>query len=274
VAMNFMKSEGISQIFSNYQSTPVEVRRAIARSAALTGVQTHKFFQALDQNKTHHMDNAAMFEYLKHVLGENELTDTEAVQSIHLTDAQIASVVRDVVFYANQNKDKDDPVAINEFTLLTGDDSCGMRTLLDIYQDDPGDEDMLKRILSEGQERGSNGVHNGKKKQPDTIHLNPVQSFEIGAGPPSPRGPTNTFKKPPSPRSNPKTNRPNETQKPANDNLQSSASQGSPRPASPRMKKPPSYSPRAPEPGVQVTEEFNIPSPRSRPPKRFDLNDV
>ena len=89
----------------------------MARTAALTGLQTHTFEQALDTQRNSYMDPKKLFDNLTLVMGKSDHPGYEALEP-----GQIAAIVRDVIFYANKNEDYIDPIEMHEFCALTGDD--------------------------------------------------------------------------------------------------------------------------------------------------------
>ena len=68
-----------------------------------------------------------------------------------LNDLQIAQLVRDVALQANaqDGDDQYNPISMDEFCYLTGDDCCDLQGLISIYQNQIGDEAMLRSILED-----------------------------------------------------------------------------------------------------------------------------
>lgn len=141
--------DGTSQIFAGYQNTFCDKDRAVARTAALAGMQTTTFFSTLDPHRTGDMSKLRLFKNLRVMLSSGNV-DRQGDLYKGLTPAQIASMVRDVSIAANgpSGAGFEDPVSMDEFCYLTGDDCCDLYNLIDLYKNDPGDEDMLARIMS------------------------------------------------------------------------------------------------------------------------------
>ena len=115
--------DGTSLVYSNNQNLNVSCPRAVARTAALAGLQTEQFFASLDPDHTADMSSGRLFKNLRLMVGGNGKQDKgeDGVQSklLGLNDFQIAEVVRDVAREANlpSGSDEMDPVSMGAFLL-------------------------------------------------------------------------------------------------------------------------------------------------------------
>jgi len=157
IANHFLQSSGTSQIFSRYQNTEVNVKRAKARTAALAGLQTDHFFTSFDRDKTGHMSNLQLFRNLRLVLGDPKDNTPGGNESMNdtamtLTLSQIAMIVHDVSYEANKHGvdhqvEASERVSLNEYAFLTGDDSCSLHNLHDLYGNIPGNDEYLTYLM-------------------------------------------------------------------------------------------------------------------------------
>jgi len=157
IASHFMHSDGVSPIFQRYQNTQVSVKRARARTASLAGLQTDGFFDSFDKKRTGHMSNRHLFNNLRLVMGDPKENSPDGQESMNdtaltLTLEQIAEIVSDVAHQANKHgaEHQDaatEEVSLNEYMYLTGDDSCDLSILFEIYKTKQGNPEYLKFLL-------------------------------------------------------------------------------------------------------------------------------
>ena len=146
-ASNYLKGDGTSYVFKNYQNIEIDKNKAIAKTAAKAAMQVTTYFQSLDPDKDTLMNNHKLFKNLRLLLGkpaaENlrrmQHTDGETGDTLCLDDHQIAAIVRDVAMVANEpfGETWEDPVSLDDVVNLTADDTCSLVTLMQLYQDLP-----------------------------------------------------------------------------------------------------------------------------------------
>ena len=146
-ASNYLKGDGTSYVFRNYQNIEIDKNKAIAKTAAKAAMQVTTYFQSLDPDKDTLMNNHKLFKNLRLLLGqpaaENlrrmQHTDGETGDTLCLDDHQIAAIVRDVAMVANEpfGETWEDPVSLDDVVNLTADDTCSLVTLMQLYQDLP-----------------------------------------------------------------------------------------------------------------------------------------
>jgi len=146
-ASNYLKGDGTSYVFKNYQNIEIDKNKAIAKTAAKAAMQVTTYFQSLDPDKDTLMNNHKLFKNLRLLLGkpaaENlrrmQHTDGETGDTLCLDDHQIAAIVRDVAMVANEpfGETWEDPVSLDDVVNLTADETCSLVTLMQLYQDLP-----------------------------------------------------------------------------------------------------------------------------------------